>query len=119
MRYLRQLGIILLFSLAGELLRELIPLPIPAGIYGFVLLFAGLCTGAVKLRQVERVSDFLIEIMQVILMPACIVIIDYWGEVRQSLAALAVISIVSTAAVMAVTGKVSDLILDRKERAGK
>ena len=42
MKYLRQFAIILLISLAGELLSYLLPLPIPASIYGIVILFAGI-----------------------------------------------------------------------------
>ena len=34
MKYLKQLVIILLFSFLGELLQELLPLPVPAAIYG-------------------------------------------------------------------------------------
>ena len=37
MKYLKQLVIILLFSFLGELLQELLPLPVPAAIYGLLL----------------------------------------------------------------------------------
>ncbi len=80
------------------------------------MLFIGLCTGLIRLEQVESVADFLVEIMQVILLPACLALMDYWTELRSSLAALALISVLSTAVTMAVTGKVGDMILDRKER---
>ena len=39
MRYVIQLFIIICFSFAGELMRRLLPFPIPASIYGIVLLF--------------------------------------------------------------------------------
>lgn len=114
MRYLRQMCIILLISAAGELLRGLIPLPIPAGIYGFALLFVLLCTGVLKLHQVAETADLLVEIMQIILLPACISLMDYWSELSGIIPELILICLVSTAAVMATTGKVSDLIIDRK-----
>ena len=114
MRYLRQLCIILLVSAAGELLRGLIPLPIPAGIYGFALLFILLCTGVLKLHQVAETADLLVEIMQLILLPACISLMDYWSELAGAMPALLTVCVVSTAVVMGVTGKVSDRIIGRK-----
>ena len=45
MKYLRQFGLILLFSFLGEALRALIPLPVPASIYGMALLFLALAAG--------------------------------------------------------------------------
>ena len=45
MKYLRQFAIILFISLLGELLRILIPLPIPASVYGLVLMLVRLLRG--------------------------------------------------------------------------
>ena len=36
MKYLKQFGIILTISFIGEILYRVIPLPIPAGIYGII-----------------------------------------------------------------------------------
>ena len=63
MKYLSQFCIILGFTFAGEALQRLIPLPIPASVWGLALLFAALCTGIVKPAQVKEVSAFLISIM--------------------------------------------------------
>ena len=52
MNILFQFSIILLISLAGEALSFLIPLPIPASIYGILLLFLLLCTGALRVQSV-------------------------------------------------------------------
>lgn len=45
MKHLRQFLIILFFSFLGEGLKALLPLPVPASIYGLVLLFAALELG--------------------------------------------------------------------------
>lgn len=70
MKYLRQFAIILFVSLLGELLRILIPLPIPASVYGLVLMLVALTTGMLKVHQVKAAADFLIEIMPVMFIPA-------------------------------------------------
>ena len=48
MKYIKQILIILLFTFTGELLQAMIPLPVPAAIYGLVLLFLALCSGILK-----------------------------------------------------------------------
>lgn len=63
MKYLRQFLIILGISFVGELLKVLLPLPIPASIYGMVILFIGLLTGWIPLDAVRDAGKFLIEIM--------------------------------------------------------
>ena len=47
---------ILLFSFIGEFFRMVIPLPVPASVYGLVLLLAALLTGVIKLDQVVTVA---------------------------------------------------------------
>ena len=79
MKYLRQLLLILLISFIGEILKCLIPLPIPASIYGMVILFACLMTGIIKLEQVKEAGKYLIEIMPVMFIPAAAGIINQWS----------------------------------------
>ena len=52
MKYVKQFWIILLFCALGEGLRVLLPLPIPASVYGLILLLAALLTGIMKLERV-------------------------------------------------------------------
>ena len=40
MKYLLQFGIIMAVSFAGELLHDFLPLPVPASIYGILILFS-------------------------------------------------------------------------------
>ena len=116
MRFMRQLGVILLVSAAGEMLRGLLPFPIPAGIYGFAIMFVCLCTGVIKLDHVEDAGDGLVDVMQVLLIPACVEVMSFWDELRSVLPALIAASVVSTLAVLAATGKVSDIVIDAEER---
>ena len=49
MKLLKQFLIILAISFVGEILKYLLPLPVPASIYGMVILFIGLLTGLYRL----------------------------------------------------------------------
>ena len=52
MKYIRQFAIIVTISFLGEVLKSLLPLPVPASIYGLGLMLAALCTGIIKLESV-------------------------------------------------------------------
>ena len=57
MKFLKQFLWILLISFLGEALRALIPLPIPASVYGLVLMLAALITGVLKVEQVRGAAE--------------------------------------------------------------
>ena len=59
MKYLSQFLIILGFTLAGEALQRIIPLPIPASVWGIALLFTALCLKLIKVEQVKETAAFL------------------------------------------------------------
>ena len=70
MKFLRQFLIILTISFLGEALKYMLPLPIPASIYGMVILFMGLLMGLIRLEWVKDAGKFLIAIMPVMFIPA-------------------------------------------------
>ena len=116
MKYLRQFMIILLVSFVGELLKYAIPLPVPASIYGLVILFILLETGVLKLDAVKDTAIFLIEIMPLMFIPAGVGLIESWGDLGNMLVEVTVITVVSTVLVMGVSGKVTELVLKHSAR---
>lgn len=65
MKYVRQFWIILLISAMGEALHVLIPLPVPASVYGLVIMLIALGTHIIRLNRSKEAAEFLIEIMPV------------------------------------------------------
>lgn len=117
MKYIKQIFIILGITLAGELLNRLLPLPVPAGVYGLFLMLAALMSGAVKLEQVEEAGSFLMEIMSMMFIPATVGIITCWAELQEVIAPFLVIIAVSTVLVMVVTGRIAQWVMgDKKDR---
>ena len=116
MKYVRQLLIILLISLAGELLHYWIPLPVPASIYGIVLLFLALECGLIPLPAVREVSRFLVDIMPLTFIPAGVGLMARWGVLRPVVVPVLIILFVTTFLVMAVSGRVTQALLRRRER---
>ena len=108
--------LILLVSFAGELLNYLLPLPVPASIYGLVLMLVCLLTGIIKLDAVRDTACFLIEIMPLMFIPAAVGLMASWSVIKENLLAYLVIAVVTTVAVMAVSGLVTQGVLKRNEK---
>ena len=115
MKYLKQFAVILTMTFLGEVLHLLLPLPVPASIYGMVLLLISLMTGIIKLEQVRETGTFLIEIMPIMFIPAGVGLLDSWSSLRPILIPVLVITVVSTIFVMVISGKVTQFVI-RKER---
>ena len=111
MKYIKEFILILLISFIGEILNRLIPLPIPASIYGIVILFSCLMAGVIKKDDVKEISEFLIEIMPVMFIPAAVGILDSWDVIRLSWAAYAALTVLSTFAVMIISGHVTQCVI--------
>ena len=116
MKYLKQFGIIIFISFIGELMHGMIPLPVPASIYGLVIMLLALVSGVLKLSDVKETAAFLIEIMPIMFIPAAVGLMDSWGVIRPRLAAYAVITVVSLVVVMAVAGRATQAVLRWEKR---
>ena len=136
MKLLRQFLIILAISFVGEALKYLLPLPVPASIYGMLILFVGLLTGLIKLSWVKDAGKFLIAVMPVMFIPAGVGLMSSWGVLKPvsythlrahetvlkpMLVPVLVVTVVAIITVMAVTGQASQIIIraDRKRELRK
>ena len=111
MKYLRQFCLIMLISFLGEILHYFLPLPVPASIYGLVILFVGLVSGVVKLSAVEETGRFLIEIMPVMFIPAAVGLLESWGILAPIWIPIVGITLITTILVMVLAGKVTQFVL--------
>lgn len=114
MKYIKQLLIILVFTALGELLNRLIPLPIPAAIYGLVLLLTALCTGLLKPEKIAETAHFLVNILSLLLIAPTVNFLSYWGIIAPNLVPICIIVVVSTFIVFTVSGLVTKALLRKK-----
>ena len=115
MKYILQLLYILVFSLLGELLQAVIPLPVPAAIYGIILLLAALWTGLLKEEKISNTADFLISIMPILFIVPTVKILQHWGLVVSRLPQICIVMAVSAFLVFAVSGWVTRWLRKQKE----
>jgi len=111
LRYIRQFGVILAISFVGEILHAILPLPVPASIYGIVLLFFCLELKVVPVSAVREASSFLIEIMPIMFIPAAVGLMDSWQMIRGALVPYLVITAASTVLVMASAGRAVQFVM--------
>ena len=114
MKYIKQLLIIILFSLAGEALASLIPLPVPAAIYGLILLLIALMTGCLKAKAIADTARFGIGIMPILFVAPAVNILENWGVIAPNLVPIVVIMVLSTFIVFIVSGVITQLLLKKE-----
>ena len=118
MKLIKECVIIFGITLVGELLNVSLPFPVPAGGYGLFILLALLCAGVVRLEDVERTGNFLLDTMPVMFIPAGAALMKEAEALRPLLVPFVTVTAVSTVFVMIVTGKTAQVII-RKGKKGK
>ena len=116
MKYIKQFVIILTVSFLGEVLRAVLPLPVPASIYGLLLMLLALCTGVIPLDSVRETGRFLIEILPLMFIPAAVGLIESWDKISPIVFELIVITAVSTVLVMVLSGRVTQWVIRKENR---
>lgn len=119
MRYVIQLFIIICFSFAGELLHRVLPFPIPASIYGIILLFLALELKLLKVKQIREVSTTLIISMPVMFVPPAVGLVSSWENIRENWAEYIFITFASTFVVMAAAGWTTQMVIRWRKKANK
>lgn len=116
MKWMKQFGIILLISFVGEILEKWIPLPIPASIYGIILLFLCLKLNIIPHEVVHETGKFLIEIMPLMFIPAAVGLLETWDVIAPAWLEYVAVTVISTWVVMIVSGRVTQFVIRRKRK---
>lgn len=116
MKYIKQFGIILGISFIGELCKNVIPIAIPASIYGLVLMLLILRLGILKLEQVKETANFLIEIMPIMFIPAAVGLLESWGILKGIWFPMIVTTVITTIIVIAVKGRITQFIIRSRKK---
>ena len=114
MKYFRQILLIMLFTCLGELLHTWISAPIPASIYGMVLLFLALSLKIVKVEAISEAGGFLVSILPVLFVAPLVGLMDYWSAIKDALVPIFFIILASTLLVFGLSGRVTQWLMERK-----
>ena len=97
MKHVQQFSIILLISVIGELLKTFLPLPVPASVYGLIIMLVTL-------------------LMPVMFVPAGAGLITAWSTLKPICVPVLIMTFISTVIVMVVTGKVTQGVIRMGKR---
>lgn len=114
MDYMKQFGIIAVVAIIAEILKAIIPLPVPSSVWGMLVMFFLLTVKVVKLHQVEKVADYLLAIMPILFVPYGVALAEDAELIKSNIAAIVIISVVSTIICFAVTAILSQIIIQMK-----
>lgn len=119
MKYLKQLSILFAFTFISEILNRIIPLPIPASIYGLVFLFLCLEFKIIKIDQIKDTADFLLAILPIMFVPSSVGFIKALPLMKKYGIQFIIIGVSTTFLVMIVSGLITQLIIRIKKRFNK
>lgn len=114
MKYLNQFLIILGFTLMGEALQRIVPLPIPASVYGLVLLFTALCLKLVKLEQVKDAGGFLTSILPILFVSPVVGILENWVLIKDAVLPMFLLAVATTATTFGISGRVTQWLMKKE-----
>ena len=117
MKYMKQIGVISTIAFIAELLYYVLPLPIPASVYGMAILFLSLCLGIIKIEMVEDVADWILSVMPIFFIAPTVGLIEAFGDIKGQVIPLVLICLISTVIVTSVTGLLAQAII--RLRKGK
>jgi holin-like protein len=116
-----KLGIIILqvcflyvFFFLGTALKEIIPLPIPASMFGLFLLFLALCCKVIKLKWVEQGSKWLMAELLLFFIPSAVGIVNYQQIISIQGVEIVLLIAFSTMIVMGMTALTAEKISGSK-----
>lgn len=115
MKYLSQFFIILGFTLAGEALQLIIPLPIPASVYGIVLLFCALHFDLLKVEQVKEVGGFLTSILPILFVAPAVGFLENWDIIKGALLPMFLVVLSSTVLTFGISGRIAQIRMDKEK----
>lgn len=97
-------------------MHAVLPLPIPASVYGLILLLAALKLGFVKLEQVKEVGLFLTGIFPLLFVPAAAGVMELWAEMGDMLLPIVLAIVPVTVLVLASAGRTTQALTRRKNK---
>lgn len=103
MKILKQLLVILILCLLGQVICLFLPFPFPASVAAMLLLLLLLATRAVKPEDLSQTADYLTGNMAFFFLPPGVGIMEYWGLLRGNVVLLLLICALATVLTIAAT----------------
>lgn len=111
--FFHQALVIAIIMFISNIIESFMPVPMPASVIGLVLLFIALCTGIVKLGEVEKIGTTLTNNIGFLFVPAGVSVINSLGVLSTSPILIILLIIISTLLLLLCTGFLSQMIITK------
>ncbi|PHK49564.1 antiholin-like murein hydrolase modulator LrgA [Staphylococcus edaphicus] len=111
--FFHQALVIAIIMFISNVIESFMPVPMPASVIGLVLLFVALCTGIVKLGEVETVGTTLTNNIGFLFVPAGVSVINSLGVLSTSPILITLLIIISTLLLLLCTGFFSQMLITK------
>ena len=98
------------------MLHAVLPLPVPASVYGLVLLLAALTAGVIKLEQVKETGTYLTGIFPLLFVPAAAGVMELWAEMGAMLLPILIAIVPVTVLVLVSAGRTTQALTARNKK---
>ena len=112
----KQFFIILAALFLGYALSNSLNIPIPSNVLGFIILFIALCLGIIKVKQVEKISNFIIKYLSLFFVVPTVGIMVYFELIGQQFIKILVPLMASILLGFYVAAKVTELIINHEDK---
>lgn len=109
--FFHQVSVISIVLLISKMIESFMPIPMPASVIGLILLFICLCTGIIKLGQVEKVGTALTDNIGLLFVPAGISVVKSLGLIAENPVLILGLIFISTLLLLLCTGFFSQVIV--------
>lgn len=110
MKYIRQFTILVLLSLSGEVCHALLPLPLPASIYGMIMLSFALWTKLLHVEAVKEMGDYLVYMLPLLFVVPTVGLMGCMDLIRGNFLKMVLIIVVTTVLTFGVAGLIAKLL---------
>ncbi|OAM29055.1 MULTISPECIES: CidA/LrgA family protein [Eikenella] len=111
---LRALIIVFACLAAGEVFLHFTHLKLPASIAGLLILFGLLQAGWVKDTWLKPLTEFLMQHMMLLMIPACVALMDYFSIVVLDFWSIVLATLASTILVLLSSAKTHEILRKRQ-----
>ena len=115
LRFLLQLGLLVVISLSGNKIALWTHLPIPGNVVGIILLYVLLNVGLIRLEHVQDAADFLLRHLVFFFIPVAVDLMNWGGVFYRYGLMLALAIVVSTILTFLGTGFIAQRLQGGKD----
>ena len=119
MKIIKQICIILGICWISMLIEYILPFAFSASIIGMLLVLVALLLGVLKVVQIQELSDFLLQNMAFLFLPAGVSIMNYGEILRENAWQIFLICFVTTVVVFGVTSIAMRITMRLMQRGRK